>query len=88
MEILQRTCHHPEKNLDYPNNKYGYGEIDALAGADYVKNVISGVISLDDNGSDTGSVCYSLSGYRVDESSVRSGVYIRKVNGRTYKIAR
>lgn len=32
MEILQRTCHHPEKDLDYPNNKYGYGEIDAYRG--------------------------------------------------------
>ena len=32
MGILQRTSHHPEKDLDYPNNKYGYGEIDAYRG--------------------------------------------------------
>ena len=30
--VLQRTSRHPEKDLDYPNNKYGYGEIDAYAG--------------------------------------------------------
>lgn len=32
MGIFQRTCHHPEEGLDYPNNKYGYGEIDAYRG--------------------------------------------------------
>ena len=30
--ILQRTCKHPEGQLSYPNNLYGYGEIDAYEG--------------------------------------------------------
>ena len=30
--VLQRTCRHPEEDLAYPNNKYGYGEIDAYRG--------------------------------------------------------
>ena len=30
--VLQRTSRHPEEALDYPNNKYGYGEIDAYRG--------------------------------------------------------
>ena len=30
--ILQRTCNHPEEQLTYPNNLYGYGEIDAYKG--------------------------------------------------------
>lgn len=30
--IMERTCRHPEEDLTYPNNKYGYGEIDAYAG--------------------------------------------------------
>lgn len=30
--ILERTSRHPEDELDYPNNKYGYGEIDAYRG--------------------------------------------------------
>ena len=32
MGVIQRTCRHPEEDLDYPNNKYGYGEIDAYRG--------------------------------------------------------
>ena len=32
MGILQRTSRHPEKALSYPNNKYGYGEINAYRG--------------------------------------------------------
>ena len=30
--ILQRTCRQPEEQLSYPNNLYGYGEIDAYKG--------------------------------------------------------
>ena len=30
--ILQRTCKHPEEQQTYPNNLYGYGEIDAYKG--------------------------------------------------------
>ena len=30
--ILQRTCQHPDEQLSYPNNYYGYGEIDAYKG--------------------------------------------------------
>ena len=32
VNIMERTCRHPEEELTYPNNKYGYGEIDAYAG--------------------------------------------------------
>ena len=32
IDILQRTCRHPEPDLTYPNNRYGYGEIDAYRG--------------------------------------------------------
>ena len=30
--VLQRTCRHPEEQLAYPNNLYGYGEVDAYKG--------------------------------------------------------
>ena len=30
--ILQRTCQQPDPQLSYPNNQYGYGEIDAYKG--------------------------------------------------------
>ena len=32
MEVMQRSCRHPEPRLDYPNEVYGYGEIDAYRG--------------------------------------------------------
>jgi len=32
MEVLKRTCRQIDTSLDYPNNIYGYGEIDAYAG--------------------------------------------------------
>ena len=30
--IISRTSRHPEADIDYPNSRYGYGEIDAYAG--------------------------------------------------------
>ena len=32
MALFSRTCRHPEEGLTYPNNEYGYGEIDAYRG--------------------------------------------------------
>lgn len=30
--VMERTCRHPDPKLNYPNNQYGYGEIDAYHG--------------------------------------------------------
>ena len=30
--MFSRTCKHPDTSLSYPNNEYGYGEIDAYRG--------------------------------------------------------
>ena len=32
MGVLQRTCHHYDTSLSYPNDSYGYGEVDVYAG--------------------------------------------------------
>lgn len=32
MDILSRTCRHPDETLSYPNNLYGHGEIDVYQG--------------------------------------------------------
>ena len=32
IEVLSRTCRHPVSTLTYPNNEYGFGEIDAYRG--------------------------------------------------------
>ena len=45
LEVLGRTCRHPEEGIAYPNSKYGYGEIDAyhglldILGVDAVKGI-------------------------------------------------
>lgn len=31
-DVLSRTCRQPETGLDYPNNEYGFGEIDVYSG--------------------------------------------------------
>jgi len=31
-QVLRNSCHHPDTTLVYPNNFYGYGEIDAYRG--------------------------------------------------------
>ena len=32
LDVFSRTCRKPDPTLTYPNNQYGYGEIDAYAG--------------------------------------------------------
>lgn len=32
LDIFSRTCRQPDATLDYPNNQYGYGEIDGYRG--------------------------------------------------------
>lgn len=32
LEVMQKTCKHIDTSLEYPNNKWGYGEIDAYKG--------------------------------------------------------
>ncbi|MCR4852950.1 MAG: S8 family serine peptidase [Prevotella sp.] len=34
--VLANTCRHHDPDLEYPNNEYGYGEIDAYAGLLYI----------------------------------------------------
>ncbi len=39
LEVFEHTCTHPEQSMMYPNNVYGYGQIDAYSGLLYVLNV-------------------------------------------------
>lgn len=32
LDVFRRTCSHPEQDITYPNNDYGYGEIDGYRG--------------------------------------------------------
>ena len=46
--ILQRTCQHPDPQLSYPNNLYGFGEVDAYRGLLDILG-ISGIKELSDH---------------------------------------
>ena len=47
MEVIAATSHHYDPSLEYPNNLYGYGEIDAYAGLLHILGIsrIEGVSS-------------------------------------------
>ncbi len=46
-DVLAHTCTHPDKSLDYPNNRYGYGQIDVYRGLLYLLGIdgIEGISS-------------------------------------------
>jgi len=62
------TCRHPEASYDYPNNYYGYGEINAQAGLQYLEEMYTGCISPrpSEMADDT---YYTLSGMRINNAS-------------------
>ena len=39
MDVLRATCRRPDPSLTYPNNLYGYGEIDAYRGLLYLLGI-------------------------------------------------
>ena len=41
MDLLRLTCRHPDPSLSYPNNEYGYGEVDVYAGLLHLLNFSS-----------------------------------------------
>lgn len=58
-QILAKTARHPEADEDYPNYRYGYGEIDAYKGLLYLAE-LSGIEELSDH--QPMSVTFSLTG--------------------------
>lgn len=73
LDVLAHSCRHYDETMTYPNNEYGYGEIDAYAGLLYILG-ISGIVShhqIDQSvfplrEGETMTI-YTTSGVRVDE---------------------
>ena len=65
MEVFEATCRRRDPSLPYPNNDYGYGEIDAEAGLEYLMDVYTG-IKTTDNRRQTADI-YNLAGQKVGE---------------------
>lgn len=84
-DIFAATARRRDPASGYPNNMYGHGEIDALAGLDYIMQHITGIrdTTLPPPPS-AASACYDIQGRRVDPARYR-GVVISEGRKRLLK---
>lgn len=78
IDAFSATCRRPEPLLEYPNNLYGHGEIDASAGLDYLlaRADEDGILQhVSNNDLQHGYKVYDLTGRRVT-SPTSKGIYI------------
>ena len=89
IETLARTCRHHDETLSYPNYSYGYGEIDAQAGLEYILKNYAGVEDvLADERSGQLTARYDLSGRQVSGGTPGRGIFIEKYsNGKVRKVS-
>ena len=79
IEAFAATCRHPNPSVAYPNNDYGYGEIDAEAGLNYLMGQYDSLTPTLSKGE--GDVAlYDLSGRKLPKGGLSKGIYI--VGGR------
>lgn len=76
MEAIANTSRHPEPSLTYPNNYYGYGEINASAGLQYLLENYDGVAGIGQHQIQDDTT-YNLLGHRVVGTPKAPGIYIR-----------
>ncbi len=84
-EVLSKTCRHNDPSLTYPNNYYGYGEIDVYAGlVEVLKIKASGLSSLPVSHPENVSIALNgnlLSLQWAELSQTSSTLYLYAVNG-------
>lgn len=84
MEAIAATSRHPDPDLSYPNNYYGYGEIDAEAGLQYLFDKYGETDRIGHTPalSKGEGVIYDLSGRRIVKGQwpTAKGLYI--INGK------
>lgn len=89
-DVISQTAVRKHTDMTYPNNEYGYGEIDAMAGLKYIERTYTGIQNIYDdnvnfngndniNGNDNFNGIYDLFGRRLTSVPDR-GIYI--INGR------
>ena len=74
-DVFAHTSSHYAKSLDYPNNYYGYGEINALAGIEYIKSNYTGIEDHSINEIDVNQMIYNINGIKTNTPN-RHGIYI------------
>jgi subtilisin family serine protease len=80
-EIIAKSSRQPDDTMTYPNNQYGYGEIDAYEGLKYIES-LTGIenITNDSSSKREGRGYYTLDGRRLANQPTAKGLYI--VNGK------
>lgn len=82
METVAATATHYDPSLTYPNNEYGYGEVDALAGMEYIlAHFVTGIESPSEVSVGHDNPIYDLYGRRITQP-LRGHLYVR--GGRTF----
>lgn len=78
LDIFAKTCRHHDPTLTYPNNLYGYGEIDVTAGLEEVLRRQAAGVETIPAARPTGRI-HTLDGRYVgtDSSRLSPGLYIR-----------
>ena len=84
-DVFAHTCTHYDESLDYPNNYYGWGEIDALAGIEYISRVYTGIEENVTNNSK--KTIYDINGMKINDIK-HHGIYIISDGKTTRKYVR
>lgn len=87
LDIFSKTCTHYDTSLAYPNNLYGYGQIDVEAGLrEVLRRKAAGIREVDGHGENrlTDARIYILDGRcaGTSQEELPRGIYIR--NGRKF----
>lgn len=79
LDVFSRSCRHYDSSLTYPNNLYGFGEIDAYEGIRMMLGLApTGIRNLDEQPISRDRT-YSIDGRYVgnDTTHLSRGIYIR-----------
>ena len=80
LDIFAHTARHTDTSLSYPNSDYGYGEIDAYAGIQYILETMGIDPCAQSQTCNQQPTTYNLNGLRVSDNY--QGIVIR--NGKKY----
>ena len=76
-EIIKATSKKPEESMEYPNNTYGYGLIDAYAGIKMILKDVTGIENVVTTAVPNDG-WYTLSGTRINGKPAAKGIYIHQ----------
>ena len=87
-DVIAHTAVRRDDIMTYPNNEYGWGEIDAKAGLDYIFEVYTCINDLSIPTRHAIKTIYTIDGKRVDAQSTGHGIFIVNDNGRIRKVVK